>query len=135
VTIQTIRQGIANNLATITGLRASAFVPDNPTPPIAVVVPERVDYDAAMHRGLDNYTFKVLVIAQRASERNAQSTLDSYCNVTGTSSVKAAVESDKTLGGSVMDCRVTELTGYGPLAIGDVQYLSATFTVAAIGNQ
>lgn len=134
MSIQAIREGIAANLATIDGLRVSAFVPDNPTPPIAVVIPQRVEFDASMHRGMDQFTFDVIVIAARASERNAQRTLDDYCNVTGETSVKAAVESDKSLGGSVMDCRVTELTGYGPLAIGEVQYLSATFTVAAIGN-
>lgn len=135
MSIQTIREGIATNLATISGLRVSAFVPDNPTPPIAVVIPQRVEFDTALARGMDRFTFDVTVIAARASERNAQRTLDSYCNVTGATSIKAAVESDQTLGGTVMDCRVTEMTAYGPVAIGEVIYLSATFTVAAIGNQ
>ena len=129
MTIQTIRQGIAANLSSISGLRTSAFVPDNPTPPIAVVVPERVDYDAAMHRGLDTYTFKVLVIAQRASERGAQATLDTFCDPTGASSIKTAIESDRTLGGACNDCRVTDLTEYGELSIGETPYLAATFSV------
>jgi len=132
VTIQTIRQGIATNLATITGLRTSAFVPDNPTPPIAIVVPERVDYDTAMRRGLDTFTFKVLVIAQRASERGAQNTLDAFCDSTGATSVKAAIESDRSLGGAANDCRVTDLTDYGPLTVGETQYLAATFSVTVI---
>lgn len=132
MTIQTIRQGIATNLATISGLRTSAFVPDNPTPPIAIVVPERVDFDTAMRRGLDTYTFRVLVIAQRASERSAQNTLDAFCNPTGATSVKAAIESDRTLGGAANDCRVTDLTDYGPLTVGETQYLAATFTVTVI---
>lgn len=129
MTIQTIRQGIANNLATITGLRTSAFVPDNPTPPIAIVVPDRVVYDTANRRGLDTYTFRVLVIAQRASERGAQATLDGFCNPTGSSSIKTAIESDRTLGGSANDCRVTDLTEYGEVPIGETQYLGATFSV------
>lgn len=134
MSIQSIREGIATNLAAIPGLRTSAFVPDNPTPPIAIVIPTRVEFDSSFARGLDQFTFEVMVIAARASERNAQSTLDSYCNVTGASSVKVAIESDQTLGGTVMDCRVTEMSSYGSLAIGEVQYLQATFTVAAIGN-
>ena len=134
MSIQAIREGIAANLATISGLRTSAFVPDNPTPPIAVVIPNRVEFDSSYQRGMDQFTFDVIVIAARASERNAQRTLDGYCNSTGSTSIKAAIETDKTLGGTVMDCRVTEMTGYGPVAIGEVQYLSATFTVAAIGN-
>lgn len=129
MTIQTIRQGIAANLATISGLRTSAFVPDNPTPPIAIVVPDRVVYDTANRRGLDTYTFRVLVIAQRASERGAQNTLDAFCNPTGASSVKTAIESDRTLGGAANDCRVTDLTEYGEMSVGETQYLAATFSV------
>lgn len=128
-----MRQGLATNLATISGLRTSSFVPDNPTPPIAVVIPNKVDFDSAFQRGADQYTFKVVVIAARASERSAQNTLDAYCNATGATSIKTAAEIDKTLGGSAMDCRVTDLTDYGPVQIGDTQYLAATFTVTVIG--
>ena len=128
-----MRQGLAANLATITGLRTSAFVPDNPTPPIAVIVPNRLDFDSSFGRGMDQYTFKVVVIAARASERSAQNTLDAYCNPTGATSIKTAAETDKTLGGAAMDCRVTDLTDYGPVQIGETQYLAATFTVSVIG--
>ena len=133
MSVQTIREGIAANLRTISGLRVSAFVPDNPTPPIAVVLPTTVTFDSSFNRGMDAFTFEVTIIASRTSERNAQNVLDGYCNSTGATSIKAAVEVDKTLGGSVMDCRVTEMSTYGPLAIGDVTYMAATFTVVAIG--
>lgn len=132
MSVSELRTGIATNLATISGLRTSAFVPDNPTPPIAVVVPQRIEYDAAMNRGMDTYTFDVLVIAQRMSERNAQSLLDGYCNPTGSSSVKTALESDTTLGGKAFDLRVTEMSNYQALTIGDTQYLAATFSVNVI---
>jgi hypothetical protein len=132
VTVSELRTGIATNLATISGLRTSAFVPDNPTPPIAVVVPQRIEYDAAMNRGMDTYMFDVLVIAQRMSERNAQSLLDGYCNPTGSSSVKTALETDTTLGGKAFDLRVTEMSNYQALTIGDTQYLAATFSVTVI---
>lgn len=132
MSVSELRTGIANNLATISGLRTSAFVPDNPTPPIAVVVPQRIEYDAAMNRGMDTYMFDVLVIAQRMSERNAQSLLDGYCNPTGSSSVKTAIQSDTTLGGKAFDLRVTEMSNYQALTIGDTQYLAATFSVTVI---
>lgn len=128
-TIAELRTGLATNLASIRGLRTSAFVPDNPTPPIAVVIPARVEYDTAMGRGLDTYTFNVTVIAARASERSAQQVLDSFCSSTGSLSVKAALESDKTLGGTANGLRVTELSEYGPLSVGETQYLAATFSV------
>lgn len=132
MSVSEIRSGIATNLAAISGLRTSAFVPDNPTPPIAVVVPQRIEYDAAMGRGMDTYTFDVLVIAQRMSERNAQSLLDGYCNSTGSTSVKTALEADTTLGGKAFDLRVTEMSNYQALTIGDTQYLAATFSVTVI---
>lgn len=132
MSITGLRQGIATNLSTVPGLRTSWFVPDNPTPPIAVVIPSRVAYDMAFVRGADEFTFTVIVIAQRASERGAQNTLDQFCNSTGTYSVKRAIESDPSLGGIADDVRVTDLTDYGPLSVGETQYLSATFNVTVI---
>lgn len=127
-----IRTGIATNLATISGLRTSATVPDNPSPPIAVVMPSRVVYDTAMARGLDTYEFLVRLIGNRITDRNAQNSLDAYLHSSGASSIKTAIESDRTLGGSVSDCRVQEMRAYGPLAIGEVAYLSADFIVQVI---
>ena len=129
MTLEQIRQGIAANLSTISGLRTSWFVPDNPSPPIAIVVPERVDYDVSFARGSDTYALNVLIIGGRINERTAQSSLDAFLDSTGTSSVKTAIESDKTLGGAAHSLRVTDWSGYGPLAIGDAQYLTVTFRV------
>lgn len=134
MTITAMREAIATNLATISGLRTSAYVPDNPTPPIAVVVPSRTDYDMTFQRGMDSFNFQIILIGHRVSERNAQSTLDSYLNSSGATSIKQAVESSNTLGGSAFDIRVTEMSNYGPLAIGETQYLSATFSVSVIAN-
>ena len=129
MSLVTLRQGIANNLATISGLRTSWFVPDNPSPPIAIVVPERVDYDVSFARGSDTFYLNVLIIGGRINERSAQSTLDAYLDSTGSASIKAAIESDKTLAGAAHSLRVTDWSGYGPLAIGDAQYLTVTFRV------
>lgn len=129
MTLAAIRQGIAANLSTISGLRTSWFVPDNPSPPIAIVVPERVDYDVSFARGSDTFYLNVLIIGGRINERTAQSSLDAFLDSTGTSSVKTAIESDKTLGGAAHSLRVTDWSGYGPLAIGDAQYLTVTFRV------
>lgn len=129
VTIGTLRSGIAANLATITGLRTSATVPDAPTPPQAVVIPSIIQYDRSFHRGLDQYQFIITVLVGRASDRNAQSTLDAYCNPTGALSIKTAVESDRTLGGIAQSLHVTEMTSYASTSIGDTIYLSADFSV------
>jgi hypothetical protein len=128
-TLSEIRTGIATNLGTISGLRTSAYVPDEPKPPIAIIFPENVSFDTAFGRGLDTYAFTIQLIVSKISDRNAQSNLDGYCNPSGASSVKAAVESDKTLGGLVQDLRVTEARDYRAATINENTYLTVTFAV------
>jgi len=130
--LTTLRAGLATRLATISGLRASATIPDNPSPPIAVVMPGRITYDTAFGRGSDEYTFDVMLIVGRVADRASQNNLDAYCASSGSASIKAAIESDRYLGGSALDTRVTEMRDQGPLAIGDVTYLTATFAVTVI---
>jgi hypothetical protein len=133
MSISLIRQGLATNIATIAGLRTAAEIPDLPNPPIAVVSLSSVEYDGAFNKGLTRYNFTVTVIVGRAAEREAQRRLDAYIS-TGASSVKSAVESDKTLGGNAYDCRVVAMNSVGSLNISDTTYLAADFTVAVIAN-
>ena len=133
-TMTELRSGLATRLATISGLRASATIPDNPIPPQAVVFPETITYDTAFGRGSDDYTFSVLVIVGRVADRAAQRNLDAYCNGSGATSIKAAIEGDRTLGGVAMDCRVTQMQNQGSLSIGDITYLTATFSVTVIAS-
>lgn len=129
-----IRTGLAANLAAISGLRTYSFMPDNPAPPCAVSLPLSVQYDEAFNRGHDSLEWEVMVLVQNADERSAQAALDAYCDPTSASAVKTAVESDPTLGGAVIDARVTDMTAYQSLAVGEVQYLAATFRISIIAN-
>jgi hypothetical protein len=128
-TIAEMRNGIAANLANIAGLRTTTTTPDVINPPVAIVQPQTVDYDETFQRGMATYTFVVTVIVGRAAERTAQTNLDLFVAQSGSKSVKAAIESDKTLGGKVFDCRVTTLRSYGSTTINDVLYLAGEFTV------
>lgn len=127
--ISELRTGIATNLGTIKGLRTSPEIPDNPNPPIAIVRPVSIDYNQAYAKGLTKYSFAVIAIVGRADERTAQRSLDAYCSSTGSSSIKEAVESDKTLGGKAYDCRVTEMRNYTPITLNEGTYLAAEFAV------
>lgn len=127
-----LRNGLSTRLATITGLRSSAYIPDNPQPPVAIVMPGRIQYDTAFGRGSDEYQFTIMVIVGRVADRNSQTTLDAYCASSGSASIKAAIEGDRSLGGKALDCRVTEMTNQGSLAIGDVTYHTAEFSVTVI---
>jgi len=70
--IAELRDGLAANLATIPGLRVSATIPDNPSPPIAIVQLARVQYHQDFQRGMTEYNFAVQVVVGRVDERTAQ---------------------------------------------------------------
>ncbi len=125
----TIRTRLAANLATVPGLRTSAEIIDNPSPPVALVNLEGVEYDGAMKGGLTTYNFTIVLVVGRAAERTMQRKLDAYLQPTGQQSVKSAVESDRTLAGEVYDLRVESAQSVGSITINDQTYLAAEFTV------
>jgi hypothetical protein len=133
MSISQIRTRLATNLATISGLRTAAEIPDLPNPPVAVVSLNSVTYDGAYAKGLTTYNLSITVIVGRVAEREAQRKLDAYIS-TGASSIKSAVESDKTLGGYAYDCRVVSMDSVGSLTVSDTTYLAADFTVTVIAN-
>jgi len=128
--VSALRTGLAEAMGAISGLRTSSTVPDNPRPPIDIVMPDRIAYDLNARRGADTFYFTVILIVSRADDRAAQNNLDAF--LTGSGSVKAAIESDRTLGGVANTCRVTEMASYSSLPIGDVLYLAAQFTVEVV---
>jgi hypothetical protein len=132
VAIAEIRAGLAANIATISGLRVAAEIPDNPSPPIAVIALNNISYDLAMARGTTLYNFTVTVIVGRVAERDAQRKLDAYAG-DGERSIKTAVQSDRTLGGSAFDCRLSEMSTLGALNLGEQTYLAADFAVQVYG--
>ena len=129
-----LREGIAENLSTIVGLRVSSFVPDNPNAPMAVVAPQSIEYHKAFANGFNTYNFTVAIYVARVSERTGQNNLDAYCASTGSSSIKSAIESDRTLAGRCFDLIVSDMSNYGSVIIGDNTYLTAEFTCAVQAN-
>lgn len=128
-TLADLRSGLGTNLATISGLRVSEDLPEQINPPMAVVGLQSIEYDQSFQRGLVVYRFQIPLLAARASDRRAQITLDNFMSTTGSSSVKVAVESDKTLGGAAFDVRVTEMGSIGTIELESNMYLAAEFVV------
>jgi hypothetical protein len=128
--ITDIRLGLATRLGSITGLRSGPTIPDNVNPPYAIISPSSVDYHRAFNNALSTYNFNVMVVVGRVSERTSQNSLDAYCSPTGTSSIRVAIEADRTLGGVVFDTMVTGMRNYGSVTIGETNYLAAEFDIA-----
>jgi hypothetical protein len=116
-------------LATVSGLRTSAEVPDNPSPPIAMVNFDSIEYHSAFNNALNTLQFTISVIVGRAAEREAQRKLDAYVSPTGSQSVKAGVESDRTLSGECQDLICTGVNSIGSIVINDQTYLACEFQV------
>jgi hypothetical protein len=132
--ITDLRAGLATRLGTISGLRTTTETPDTISPPVAIINVQNVNYDRAFQRGLDEYNFVITVIVGRVGERSAQRLLDSYVSPVAPSSVKLAIELDRTLGGNCDTLRVTDMRNYGSLVIGEITYLAAEFNVVVFAQ-
>jgi hypothetical protein len=127
--IRLMRQALATNLATVDGLRTSSVIPEDPKPPVAVVIFDRVEYDTAFARGLDMYLFKVVVVMGRVNSRGTEEALDAYLSGDGATSLKVAIQKDRTLGGEANDLRVTSGENVRELVVGDITYVAADFLI------
>ena len=127
--IRAMRQAIADNLSTVDGLRTAAIIPEDPKPPVAVVIFDRIEYDTSFGRGLDMYLFKVVLVLGRVNTRGTEEALDGYLSGSGSTSLKAAIESDRTLGGEIQDLRVTSGENVRELVVADITYVAADFLI------
>lgn len=131
-----LRQGIANNLKKIVGLRSEWFMPMSGqlNPPYAIITPDSIDYHKSFADGISTYSFTITVVVGQQSERSAQMRLDEYVSPTGATSIKKAIESDKTLSGKAFTLIVSDMKNYGSLTIGETQYLAAEFSCEVQAN-
>ena len=127
-----VRDGLKKNLQEIDGLRVYDLVPDNPQPPSAIIGQLDLTFDLNNARGLDQANIDVLLIVQRFSERTGQDKLDKYLSGSGDYSIKAAIEADRTLDGSVDTLRVTSAQS-GVYQAADIEYLSYRYQVTVWG--
>jgi hypothetical protein len=131
--ISDLRTALANNLATISGLRVVETLPDVVNPPMAMIGLDKVAYNKQNNRSMAEYTFKVTVVIGRVSERTAQKAMDLYlANSSG--SIKFAIESDRTLGGYAFDVFVAETSAIGALSVNALDYYSAEFSVQVFAS-
>jgi len=128
MSIAEIRAGLAANILTISGLRAAETIPDNPSPPVAIIALNNVSYDLDFNRGMTLYNFTVTLVVGRVAERDAQRKLDAFAG-NGERSIKTAVQSDRQLGGAAFDVRLSEMSTIGALNLGEQTYLAADFAV------
>ena len=123
-----IRAGIAANITAAISDRSvqvSPYVLSNPIPPCVYVMPAGTEFDITMGNGHDRLMFTIRLLWPATSDIASQTSLDAMCSSTGARSIKAAIEADDSLGGTVDDCQVNTVTApilyitdQGPPALG-----------------
>lgn len=129
--VQAIQQGLANAAATISGLRAFPTVPDAIEPPTFGVVELDIEYNKTYSTaGLTETLFTCGLYVSAGYTDAGRIALVGYMAPTGSGSVKAAIESDKTLSGVAATLHVERVRGaYRLYEIGNINYLGALFDV------
>lgn len=131
-----IRQGIANAAATIPGLRGIPYLQDSIEPPAFVSGEVTLDFDKTFRRGVAGLVeglFLGRLYVSRTSDRSGQEKLDGYLLPTGDLSVMAAIEADRTLGGTCKTLHVERVHGYGIYDVGGQSLLGAQFDIRVWG--
>ena len=131
--IADIRNGLKTRLETITGLRAYATIPDQFAPPAAIVgMPTMVTYNKVFGGATHTLSYPVRILVGKATDRSAQERMEAYIDSTGSSSIRAAIEGDTSLGGAANVVRVLSAQGLGVYDMGGVSYLGCDFTVEVV---
>lgn len=137
-----IRDGLKTNLLTITGMNAYDTVPDNATPPFAVVgAPFGKEYQinyvmSKAPAGITEWILPIRVGIGATDTTVAQDLLDKYLDSSGSTSIKAAIEGklgagSATLSGAAHAVRVVKAENYGGFGPG---ILGVEFRVEVLTN-
>lgn len=111
-----IRAGIGTQLGTVTGLSIYAHMPKDVNFPAVAIIPESLDFDAAMQGGLNDLKVDLFVMVSVSGiEGERQSDLDELIDPSGTTStsVVAALRSSIDLGITGLAFHVDSWSGYG----------------------
>lgn len=134
-----IREGLRANLAArFPDAQVSGYLLSSPTAPAFEIElgDDGVDYHEAMQNGVSAWTFTVRYFVAANLDVAAQKQLDRRAATSGDESVKAAIESDRTLGGAAFDLLVDSMSPFQAIAArdGSGTYLGATWTVRVMAS-
>lgn len=126
-TVSQVSDGIKTALATVSGLRTHSFQPEQLNPPFAYPELTQVTYHRSMGLGDVEMQWTINVVVGRYTDRTANDLLDQYLSPTGAKSIRAALESDKTLGGVVQTLILSSAADVTALNEADANFLQVQF--------
>lgn len=128
-TVSQVADGLKARLATISGLRTFSYQPEQVNPPVAFPVLESIDYHKAFGGGDVRMQFTIIVIVGRYLDRVAHANLDGFLSFDGATSLRAAIEGDRTLGGVAQTLVMDSSLSIGALAVAEAEFLQVSFSV------
>jgi len=128
-TVSQVADGLKARLATVSGLRTFSYQPEQVNPPVAFPVLESVEYHRAFAGGDVQMRWTVIVIVGRYLDRVAHTNLDGFLSYDGATSLRAAIEGDRTLGAVAKTLVLDSGMSIGSLSIAEAEYLQVSFSV------
>lgn len=132
-TASQVMKGLKDRLATIDGLRAFAYQPSQINTPIGFPVLNSVEFHGAMQGGLVIYDCTVYIIVGRYTDDRAFNDVDDYLAFSGKKSVRAALESDETLGGVTQSLTVSRAANIQSVNVAEQDFLQVALQVTVNG--
>lgn len=129
-TIDQISGAIETRLKTIVGLNVARYFTGSIVPPQAIVgIPAIPEYYSTMAKRIMTLEGQVHIFTGSAVDLEGQRALAAFANPSGSSSVKAAFEADRKLGGVVEDAIVKEFRPLNLEEYSTFQYYGGVFTL------
>jgi hypothetical protein len=128
-TVSQVAEGIKTRLATVSGLRTFSYQPEQVNPPVAFPVVESVEFHGAFGGGDVRMRFGVFVIVGRYLDRVAHANLDGFLSYSGETSLRAAIEGDRTLGGVANTLVLENGLSVSALSVAEAEFLQVSFSL------
>ena len=133
-TVSEVREEIAGIIDdNIDGLRGSAIVPDQMVGPIAVVSRRAFDPRYVFSGAKSQYEFTVTIYTPRAADRAAQNLLDDWVELSGDTSVIAAIENGDNWQNVTVDyAQVVNVSEVQSVSVDTAEYLAVRLDVEVV---
>jgi hypothetical protein len=133
-TVSEVREELAGIIDdNIEGLRGSAIVPDQMVGPIAVVSRRAFDPRYVFSGERAQYEFTVTIYTPRAADRAAQNLLDDWVELTGATSVIAAIQDGDNWQNVTVDyAQVVNVSEVQAVSVDTAEYLAVRLDVEVV---
>lgn len=138
--LRDIRAGIVSAIKAVDPqVQCTGYLLENPQPPCFEIElgSTGVIFDLAMQRGLDQWTIIVRGFTGATLDETGQRKMDDWLASSGGKSIKAAIEVDRTLGGTCSDCqveRIGQIRAYSPVANPTAKFYGVEWTLQVIAE-